>query len=87
MNQISINPWMTMEIQRRHTELIKEADKYRLISQFIKDEEQKMPSKSRFLARIGKGLITLGSNLEARFGIEPDDSLRFEGQSDPSGCD
>jgi hypothetical protein len=86
MNTLGFNPWMYMEIQRRHEELINEAAQYRLLFEALKAGPPKMRSSSKILAQIGKGLTSLGTNLEVRFGSQSETVAVLNQQSNPGGC-
>jgi len=86
MNQLGFNPFMTIENERRHAELIKEAAQYRLLREAQVAESPKMRSTSKILALVGKELASLGAILEERYSGQIETSPSMSQQSNPSGC-
>jgi hypothetical protein len=86
MNQLGINPFMDMEYERRHEELIKQAAQYHLVENALKADSLKMRGTSKFLALVGKELASLGSSLEKRYSGQPETNVALNQQSNPRGC-
>jgi len=86
MNQLGFNPFVSMEYERRHEELIKEAAQYRLVEEALRAGLPKVRSTSKILALVGKELVSLGASIEARYGGQSETSVALNQQSNPSGC-
>lgn len=86
MYQSGFTPFMNMEYKRRHEELMKQANEYRMLVEARKAGPPKMRSTSKILALVGKGLARLGASLEERYGSQTETNLASNQQSDPYGC-
>ena len=66
MIRIGFDPMM--EAQQRQRELLKEIEQYRLIREASEATDSKARFSLKFLAVIGKEMVSFGANLEERFG-------------------
>ena len=83
MNQISFDPWMSIEYQRRHKESIKKAAQIRLADEALNARIGEVCNRTNILARIGKGLASIGTSLEKRFSSPPINKGNLIQQGDP----
>ncbi len=80
MIQISMSSYMDIEVERRLDEIRDQVAQSQLAHQTNIDETKK-DRPEHILARIGKRLATIGSNMEARYGKRPSeccDPQRYE---------
>ncbi len=80
MNQLGFNPFMSMEYERRHAELIKQAAQFRLAQAALQARLPKIHNTSKILARVGKELAALGASLEERYSGQPETNLAMNQQ-------
>jgi len=83
MNQISFDPWMSIEYQRRHKELIKKAAQIHLADEVRNARIGDIRNRTNILAQIGKGLVSIGTSLEKRFSSPPINKGNLTQQGDP----
>ena len=71
----------------RHEELLREAEKYRLVKEALKTGKPEVRLYSQILANFGRQLVALGTTLEKRYSTssQPVWRLGQHGISD-SGC-
>ena len=86
MNQISFDPYVNIEFQRRHKELLREAERARLVSEAKKAGMGKSRNTSKILAMIGRELTSFGAGLVQRYNHQPEAELVASRQSDPGVC-
>jgi hypothetical protein len=84
MFRIGFDP--VLESEQQHRELIKQVQMYRLAQEALAGYHPKPSSGARLLALIGKGMASLGSNMESRFGDNPHGQKNINTQSNPGGC-
>ena len=86
MQQFQFNPLMYEVYKQQHKEMIMQAEQSRLVKEASRSSNPEAPSKSRFLALIGKELSSLGFSLEVRFGAQPEPYTSLNQQRNPGGC-
>jgi hypothetical protein len=86
MTQMNFNPLLVMEIKRRQEEMVKEFELMRMARESRAAEMPKPQKASKFLANIGKELVSIGSGLEHRFGIQEIPDRGVSQQRSPEGC-
>jgi hypothetical protein len=65
-------PYLQSEyVRRHHRELVEEAERYRLISQALQEQDNARVQRYRFyqkaLVRLGEQLVSWGTNLQGRY--------------------
>jgi hypothetical protein len=85
MIRIGFDPML--EVEQHHQELLKEAQLYRLAKQGLEGIEAGERGGFKFLALIGKEMVTLGASLEERFGGKAQSEVRLNQPITSEGCD
>ena len=84
MFRIGFDP--LLEAEQQHKELIKQAEQYRLAQEANSASQNKSRSGTKILAMIGKGLASLGSSLESRYGDHIAGQVNLDTQSNLEEC-
>ena len=72
--------------EQRHKELLKEAEKYRMLKAAFKDTPAKTNIGTKLLAFVGVQLASLGHSLESRYGSQTEPRTSLNPQTNPGGC-
>ena len=84
MNTYSFDPMNDYQIRRQ--ELLKEVAQYRLAKAVSERRNPKARSTSKFLALVGRELVSLGDSLAARDGVQAESGITMSRQSTSGGC-
>jgi len=84
MFRIGFDP--ILEAERKHEELIKEMELIRLAKKGMVYDKPRSHNGLRLLALVGRGMASLGSILEERFGDQPESSLGLDKQGISGTC-
>lgn len=86
MIQMNFNPLLIMEIKRRQDEMAKEFEMLRLAREATQSQLPKVSTSSKLLSKIGKELVSFGSSLEHKFGLQEEMDAKLNQQESPEGC-
>ena len=86
MNQISANPYILRDTIEQHEQLIEQRRMEKLVRESARNEKPKKHRMYTALALVGRSLVGLGSNLEARFSIQTESQVILNHQDNPGGC-
>ena len=83
-----MNPfeYITMIARLRQEELLREAEKNRLLSEAFRSKSPNTSGTAKFLAFLGNQLASAGLSLEKRYGGQPEPRTTMNPQSYPGGC-
>jgi hypothetical protein len=85
MNQPGIHAWIILAFMQLRAEQMKENEPH----PFDEEQAENLSGKrkpSKVMATIGKRLTSLGTGLEARYGMQPAAITTMNQQSNPGGC-
>jgi hypothetical protein len=77
---------IAMVSDQRHQELLKEAEKYRMLKAAFKDQPAKLNNVTRLLAFVGGKLASIGYSMETRYGAQAESQTYLAPQTNPGGC-
>jgi hypothetical protein len=86
MNQMNFDPWGSSEYQRRHDELMQEAEQYRMAMEVSRSDRAKTSGISKILVMIGEEITEFGRSLDERNRSEHGASLTITQRSSTDGC-
>jgi len=83
MNHMDFLPYM--EYQQHHDELLKEAEKSRMLKEAFTADRPRQQTKTKILAFLSNELSSIGFSLEMRYGGQNETGPRLNRQSNTSG--
>ena len=86
MTQINLDPYFLRDTVQQHEQLIEQRRMEKLVKESTRNGKPKKHRLYTALALVGRSLVGLGSNLEARFSIETESQVILNHQDNPGGC-
>ena len=86
MNQFGTNPYLLMEINKQHEELIEQLKMEKQARESHKIEKQNNHNQLNILAMIGRRLARSGAKPEERVSYQQESKASLGQQGNPGGC-
>jgi len=86
MNQFGTNPYLLMEINKQHEELIEQLKMEKQARESRKIEKQNNHNQLNILAMIGRRLARSGAKPEERVSYQQESKASLGQQGNPGGC-
>ena len=86
MTQINLDPYFLRDTVKQHEQLIEQHRMEKLVRESTRHGKPRNYRIYTVLALVGRSLVGLGSNLEARFSIETESQSILNQQDNPGGC-
>ena len=86
MNQFGTNPYLLMEINKQHDELIEQLKMEKQVRESMRTEKQNNHNPLNILAMIERRLASSVAKLERRINNQPESKAWLSQQGNPEGC-
>lgn len=86
MNLFSTNPYLLMEINKQHDDLIEQLKMEKQVLESIKNEKQNSNNQQNLLSMIERRLGRSVAKLERQVSFQPESKASLSQQGNPEGC-